>query len=110
MFFTQAQIVVWRNLYAWNFKHTTQSFIDDNNDEEFVWLPGPAAWWPEDYDSIQHGFYVPNDAVGARRAFEMLSELSEPQDFVWVFPSDNELTIIPKCQESADFLNEFYIN
>jgi hypothetical protein len=96
MFFTKMEKAAWRNFVTWA--------LDDIE----ITLPGPPEGWPKGYDFVQHGFYVPENAIGSKRAWEMLQEEEEPADFKWVLPSATELVVLPKTVESAEFLAEFY--
>jgi hypothetical protein len=41
MFFSGLELAVWRNRLVWA-------------DEDWYELPGPAQWWPKDYDFVGH--------------------------------------------------------
>lgn len=98
MFFSKIELTVWRNFMTWS-----------TDGEDTITLPGPAAWYPADYDFEKHGFYAEENAMGAYQAWEMLREENEPANFVWVLPSSAVLTVLPQTQESAELLNEFYL-
>jgi hypothetical protein len=90
IYFTKAEIAVWRNLMAWCpeiFKSMDMGEIEQSkankkagivpmeidNDEEYE-LPGPAEWWPEGYNFKGHGFWVPEqeDAKGYKAAWDLM--------------------------------------
>ncbi|ELR09324.1 hypothetical protein GMDG_08686, partial [Pseudogymnoascus destructans 20631-21] len=73
-----------------------------------VSLPGPADWYPDGYDTTQHGFQLDEDATGAFKAWEMLREKDELVDFKWVLPSDEKLATLPPTKESEELLAKFY--
>ncbi|ELR10474.1 hypothetical protein VC83_01811 [Pseudogymnoascus destructans] len=96
LYFTKLQLAVWRNFASWNFEDGQVS------------LPGPADWYPDGYDTTQHGFQLDEDATGAFKAWEMLREKDEPVDFKWVLPSDEKLAMLPPTKESDELLAKFY--
>ena len=49
-------MAVWRNFASWSF------------DGEQVYLPSPADWYPNGYDTELYGFQLDSDALGAFRA------------------------------------------
>ena len=36
-----------------------------SNNKDLVKLPGPAYWWPDDYDLQEHGFELDADTANA---------------------------------------------
>jgi hypothetical protein len=59
-------------------------------------LPGPAAFWPDDYDLESFGFGLPplDKAPFYVRAWEIVTmEAEEPQDFALLLPSNEELVM-----------------
>ncbi|PQM43484.1 hypothetical protein VC83_09611 [Pseudogymnoascus destructans] len=96
LYFSKTEMAVWRNFTSWN--------LDGDN----AYLPGPAEWYPDDYDTTQHGFHVDLDAGRAYEAWEMLAEETEPTNFRWVLPSDDTLVLLPPTKESEEFLSQFY--
>ncbi|ELR07736.1 hypothetical protein GMDG_08533 [Pseudogymnoascus destructans 20631-21] len=67
LYFSKTEMAVWRNFTSWNL------------DGDIAYLPGPAEWYPDDYDTTQHGFHVDLDAGRAYEAWEMLAEETEHQ-------------------------------
>ncbi|OAF59060.1 hypothetical protein VC83_04469 [Pseudogymnoascus destructans] len=96
LYFSKMEMAVWRNFTSWNL------------DGDIAYLPGPAEWYPDDYDTTQHGFHVDLDAGRAYEAWEMLAEETEPTNFKWVLPSDDTLVLLPPTKESEEFLSQFY--
>ena len=45
----------------------------ENEDGDWVTLPGPAEWWPEDFDYAKYGFDVPGSSTGYVAAWAMLT-------------------------------------
>jgi hypothetical protein len=43
-----------------------------SNTDEYE-LPGPASWWPEEYDPEKYGFYIPN--AYERKGYELAWQL-----------------------------------
>lgn len=60
-YFTKKEQALFRNLNAWYFK------------SEEIDLPGPAWWWPDDYDFKKHNWDADKDDRGAREAFFMMA-------------------------------------
>jgi hypothetical protein len=59
-------------------------------------LPGPAAFWPDDYDLESFGFGLPPLAKAPLylRAWEIATmEAEEPEDFPLLLPSNEELVM-----------------
>ncbi|ELR06196.1 hypothetical protein GMDG_07851 [Pseudogymnoascus destructans 20631-21] len=96
LYLTKLQLAVWRNFASWNFEDGQVS------------LPGPADWYPDGYDTTQHGFQLDEDATGAFKAWEMLREKDELVDFKWVLPSDEKLAMLPPTKESDELLAKCY--
>ncbi|OAF56978.1 hypothetical protein VC83_05803 [Pseudogymnoascus destructans] len=96
LYFSKTEMAVWRNFTSWNL------------DGDIAYLPGPAEWYPDNYDTTQHGFHVDLDAGRAYEAWEMLAEETEPTNFKWVLPSDDTLVLLPPTKESEEFLSQFY--
>ena len=40
-------------------------------DENSIKLPGPAYWWPDEYDLREHGFEVDVDVENAKQAYQL---------------------------------------
>ena len=60
-------------------------------------LPGPAAFWPDDYDLESFGFGLPplEKAPLYLRAWEIVTmEAKEPKDFDLLVPSNEELVMM----------------
>lgn len=89
-------MAVWRNFASWSFNR------------EQVYLPGPADWYPDDYDTEFYGFQLDSDARGAFRAWEMLREETEPAEYKWILPSDDRLLLLSPTKESEELLSQFY--
>lgn len=47
---------------------------NNHDDHDWVDLPGPASWYPENYNYRKHGFFVPMEQNMElfREAFELL--------------------------------------
>lgn len=79
-FFTAKEKAIWRSMAMWVFER-----------EEWVDLPGPAEWWPEDDKKIDRlGFGFSDQKYGHKEAFLLVT--SKPDEFVKeaysrVFPS-----------------------
>jgi hypothetical protein len=69
-------------------------------DAEYVELPGPAEWWPENYDYEKHGFAVPAVDNGYQEAFAMVFSDEEPERYAFVFPSDDDLRVMEDTPEA----------
>ena len=85
---------------------------DDDGDEdmdlggnEWITLPGPAEWWPEDYDFIKHGFDTPLRDDGHQAAFFMLFARDKPAEFELVLPAHLELRVLPNTLESRRLIS-----
>ncbi|OAF60365.1 hypothetical protein VC83_03246 [Pseudogymnoascus destructans] len=96
LYFTKTQMAVWRNFASWSF------------DGEQVYLPGPADWYPDGYDTEFYGFQLDSDALGAFRAWEVLREETEPAEYKWILPSDDRLLLLSPTKESEELLSQFY--
>ncbi|KFZ18694.1 hypothetical protein V501_01065 [Pseudogymnoascus sp. VKM F-4519 (FW-2642)] len=79
MYFTKTQLAVWRNFASWSF------------DGDQVYLPSPAKWYPEGYDTT--------------RAWEMLREEVEPAEYKWILPLEDQLLLLALTKESKEFLS-----
>lgn len=78
---------------------------DESN--EWVTLPGPAEWWPENYDYAQHGFDTPLTNDGYQSAFFMMHASEEPLEFGLVNPAENELQVLPDTIKTQRILESF---
>ncbi len=61
-------------------------------------MPGPANWWPEDYDFKGHGFWVPDqeDAPRYKGAWDLMFQLfedllSKGLSIDWFASTDNDI-------------------
>jgi hypothetical protein len=63
-------------------------------------LPGPANWWPKDYDFERHRFDVPSADNGEEEAFAMLFVDEEPERYAFIFPSDQDLRVMMDTAEA----------
>jgi hypothetical protein len=94
LYFSSAERAIFRNMSTW----MTDAWYE---------LPGPADWWPEDYDLVEHGFAPSNISRNFERAFEIIFEPTEPKDFVFVLPGDSELVMMEAGWE-ATMLQGFF--
>jgi len=86
---------------------STWVFEDGDESKEWVTLPGPEEWWPENYDYVQHGFDTPLTNNGYQTAFFMMHALEEPLEFKLVNPDENELQVLPDTIETQRILEAF---
>ena len=66
-------------------------------EEEWIDLPGPAAFWPDDYDLESFGFGLPPLAKAPLylRAWEIATMVADdPEDFPLLLPSNEELVMV----------------
>jgi hypothetical protein len=86
-YFTPGEKAIWRNGLSWS-----------NREEEWVDLPGPAAWWPESDTKLDAtGFYISDGSwEGHFLAYKMMREPQEPQDgsYQRIYPSNAKLFVI----------------
>jgi hypothetical protein len=83
-FFSNSERAVYRNACTWMVK-----------DDGWYDLPGPAEWYPEDYNFKKHGFDVLAKDDGHEEAFTMVWAESEPERFNMILPSMDELQVMP---------------
>jgi hypothetical protein len=97
-YFTTGEKAVWKNLAAWAF--------DDN---EWVDLPGPAEWWPEDEGLDATGFQFSDQKYGHKEAWLMVMGDKEPEDGSYnrVFPAEDDLLIMEDNSMSRMALKAF---
>jgi hypothetical protein len=72
-----------------------------------VELPGPASWWPDDYDYRACGWEADPDSDAAYDAAVMImTDYDEvPEEFSRYYPDDNMLTLLPKSTLKNVYLN-----
>ena len=63
----------------------------EESDDGWVTLPGPAIWWPNDYNYAQHGFDTPLADNGYKAAFLMIFAAKEPAEFELISLVKDEL-------------------
>lgn len=84
--FTLYERVIFRLLAPWS-----KSF---NRGNQFQ-FPGPACFWPDDYDYFGHGFKPEDDQDAARSIYEFIrgnmGKEEVPQQFSCMLKSDTEL-------------------
>lgn len=90
IFFSRQEIAIWRNMATWCLG---QDVVD-------VDLPGPAEWWPENYDYKRYGFEIPDIDNGHEEAFAMLHVNDEPERYAFVFPADDDLRVMEDTAEA----------
>jgi hypothetical protein len=81
--------------------------VFEDGEVEWVTLPGPAAWWPQDYNYTEHGFDTPLTDNGYKAAFSMIFVTEEPANFKLINPVDHELQVLPNTIETQCFLRSF---
>ena len=83
-YFTTSEKAIWRNLATWAF-----------GDDEWIELPGPADWWPEDEAIDSTGFYFLEPNPGYRQALELVLASKYPNDgsYERVLASDDTLLL-----------------
>lgn len=86
---------------------STWLFEDCDESNEWMTLPGPAEWWPENYDYAQHGFDTPSTNDGYQTAFFIVHSREEPPEFELVNPASNELQVFPDTIETQRVLESF---
>ncbi|KAI9840974.1 MAG: hypothetical protein M1837_001103 [Sclerophora amabilis] len=67
LFFTSDQIKVWKNMAHWG-------------EDEWVTLPGPAEWWPEEYNFEKHGWIVGEAEMNQELVFSWLFQKEIPKE------------------------------
>jgi hypothetical protein len=110
-YFTIGERAVWRNMMAW------KPAPGDANREElmagWITLPGPAHWWPHDYDYESCGFALPQQNIGQEEAFKLVLDRSwertgkTPPLWDRVLPSDHELGVVSETVEGDVLLKLF---
>ena len=78
--------------------------------EEWIDLPGPAEWWPDDYDINEAGFAFLTDVSGCEEAFKMILTKDEPEDgsYERILPSGTELRLLEDTATTRQGLKAFY--
>ena len=102
--FTPKELAVFRNTNCWLLATVEDEWVD---------LPGPAAFWPDDYNLELFGFGLPpfEKAPLYLRAWEIATmEAKEPQDFGLLVPSNEELVMIELGDTVMLPRNYFIIN
>lgn len=104
MFFSRGEKAIWRNLQAWVFDIDGD---DDNDENLWVTLPGPADWWPADIDAT--GFFFPEPGPGYKEAFMMLESKQEPADGSYdrLCPNTSILRVLEDNAESRTLLETY---
>lgn len=74
-----------------------------------VTLPGPADFWPDDYDYDRYGFNVPMTNQGHKEAFDMIWLAQRPAEYELVFPSNTDLRLMLDTPE-ARLIQKMMIN
>jgi hypothetical protein len=81
-------------------------------DDEWVDLPGPAAWWPDSEAEIDAtGFnFSTKSPKGHEAAITLLYAAKEPADgsYQLVFPSDSELWVMDDTVATQKHLRKFF--
>lgn len=95
-FFTTGEKALWRNCAKWN---------DEDENPEWITLPGPADWWPENIDDT--GFYFSDVKSGHFEAYKMIHEKDMPDEYEMIFPSENELVLMEKSSITEMTLKAF---
>lgn len=95
-FFTTGEKALWRNCAKW--------YNEDEN-PEWITLPGPADWWPENIDDT--GFYFSDVKSGHFEAYKMIHEKDMPDEYEMIFPSENELVLMEKSSITEMTLKAF---
>lgn len=91
VFFTPREIAVWRNMASWMMP---EDIVD-------ITLPGPAEFWPEDYDFEKHGFYMDTrNKANYEEAYAMVFVEEEPKRYGLIFLLDNELRVMEDTAEA----------
>jgi hypothetical protein len=65
-----------------------------------VTLPGPAEFWPNDYDYERYGFDVPLNSQGYKEAFDLIWAEERSLLYDLVFPSDSDLRLMSDSPEA----------
>jgi hypothetical protein len=96
-FFTTGEKAIWRNLAAWAY-----------GPDEWVDLPGPAQWWPDDIDST--GFIFSDQSTGHKEAMLMVEndELLDEDLYYRLFPSHTDLRVMEDNSQSRLLLKSFF--
>jgi hypothetical protein len=95
------ELAVYRNTSCW---------LSAADEEEWIDLPGPAAFWPDDYDIESSGFGLPPHSKASlyQRAFEIATmEEEEPKDFGLLVPSNEELVMMDLGGAAMHLRNNF---
>lgn len=118
MFFADPAVrALFRNMGSW-MKETSETSIkmlssvdsDNDRDNQSGWytLPGPADWWPDQYDYKKFGFDVEaGNGEKYERAFQMMFELTPPELFKWILPGMDELMMVNHTRETEVLLQFF---
>jgi hypothetical protein len=73
LFFTAGEWAVFKNMASW---WSLFSDADEEEKKEFKegWytLPGPACWWPDDYDFDGNGFSLPDEDMRYEEVFSLV--------------------------------------
>ena len=81
-------------------------------EDEWVDLPGPADWWPEDDNMIDAtGFYFSSrSSKGHEAAIKMAFAAEEPKDgsYQRILPSKSELFLMKDTMATQKFLRKFF--
>lgn len=83
---------------------------EDEDEDGWVELPGPADWWPEGEEDLNAtGFFFHPPASGYKEAYEMIYAEKEPEDGSYnrIFPSANNLYIMEETELTRTLLRAF---
>lgn len=94
-FFTQGEKAVWKNMAAWVYE-----------EDEWVDLPGPANWWPDDIDST--GFFF-SEKGGHYEAWQVVVAKELPADgsYERIFPAHDDLWLMDENTNTQNSLKAF---
>ncbi|TAQ84284.1 hypothetical protein B7494_g7388 [Chlorociboria aeruginascens] len=86
-FFTTGEKAIWKNICAWAYE-----------DDEWIELPGPADWWPDDQKKLDAtGFVFSEIKHGHLAAFHMLlmdESLIDEDEYGRLYPYEDDLYIM----------------
>jgi hypothetical protein len=85
-FFSAGERAIFRNIASWS-----------ASDDGWYYLPGPADWWPENYDFEKHGWEPCEEDLGQQAAFNLANGYMDdvPEEWDKVLPTEDELGFIP---------------
>ena len=85
--FTIGEKAVFKDMIAWMVTDDCGGWYD---------LPGPAEWWPDNYDFGKYGWEAPNEDLVQEFVFALAMSTGDvvPEEWDQVLPTEEELGLI----------------